>query len=106
MDKKAVLEDLARFRDSLEATGIGVDKLILYGSYASGQAREGSDFDVIVISKDFEKKGYWERIDLLSSAIYKTFLPIEAVGLTPEEWEKEDSLIVDFARHGEVLHSD
>ena len=59
---------------------------------------------MVVISKDFNDKGYWERIDILSSAIYELFQPIEAVAMTPEEWESGKSLIVDYAKGGEVVY--
>jgi len=31
------------------------------------------------------------------------FAPIEAVAMTPEEWNRGDSFVVDFAQNGEVL---
>mgnify|MGYP001607528610 CR=1 FL=1 len=65
----------------------------------------GSDIDVVIISDDFAGKGYWERIDILADAIYEIFAPIEAVAMTPEEWERGDSLIAAFARKGEVLYA-
>ncbi|HDQ03924.1 MAG TPA: nucleotidyltransferase domain-containing protein [Deltaproteobacteria bacterium] len=103
MDKAAALEAIARFQKAIEARGISIDKLVLYGSYARGDFREGSDIDLIVISNDFKKRDYWERIELLSDAIYEVFEPIEVVGFTPEEWEKKESPLVDYARHGEVI---
>ncbi len=64
--------------------------MILFGSYATGKYKEGSDIDVVVISDNFEGKNYWERIDILSDAIYEVFEPIEAVAMTPEEWERKE----------------
>ncbi len=75
-------------------------RIVLFGSHASGQAGEGSDIDLLVVSEAFEGKGYWERIDLLSAAIYDVFEPIEAVALTPEELERGESMIVQLAREG------
>ena len=105
MDKTAALDSLRHFRLALESKGIRIHKLILYGSYTQGKAREGSDIDVIVISDSFSGKNYWERIDILSDAIYQVFEPIEAVALTIEEWEKEESAVVDYAKEGEVIYS-
>ena len=104
MDKKAALKVLARFRNSIEAQNVKVDKLILYGSYAIGENREGSDIDVVVISKNFAGKDYWERTDILSKAIYEVFEPIEAVALTPEEWDKGEATVVEYARSGEIVY--
>ncbi len=103
MDKKAVLEIISAFRKAIESRGIRADKLILFGSYATGQYREDSDIDVVAISRDFKNKSYWERIDILSGAIYDIFEPIEATAFTPEEWKSRDSIIVDFAKNGEVV---
>lgn len=104
MDKKAALEVLSRFRTAIELQGIRVEKIILFGSYATGTNREGSDIDVVVVSKDFIDKDYWERTEVLSSAIYQVFEPIEAVGVTPEEWERGESGIVEYARSGETVY--
>ncbi len=104
MDKKAALEILSRFRNAIESQHISVDKLILFGSYATGANREGSDIDVVVISKDFANKDYWERTEILSDAIYDVFEAIEAVALTPEEWDKGESGIVEYAKGGEIVY--
>jgi predicted nucleotidyltransferase len=105
MDKKAALEILSRVRKAIEAQQCMVDKLVLFGSYATGTTiREGSDIDVVVISKDFAGKDYWQRTDILSQAIYEVFEPIEAVALTPEEWDKGESVVVEYAKNGEVVY--
>ncbi|MGD0077660.1 MAG: nucleotidyltransferase domain-containing protein [Sedimentisphaerales bacterium] len=103
MDKRAVLKTISAFRKALVAEGIKPDKLILFGSYATGQYREDSDIDIVVISNDFKNKSYWERIDILSSAIYRIFEPIEATAFTPQEWQKQESLIFEYAKNGEVI---
>ncbi|GAB6272477.1 MAG: hypothetical protein STSR0003_23240 [Smithella sp.] len=46
MDKTAALGAIARFSKAIEAKGIRINKLILYGSYARGDYREGSDIDL------------------------------------------------------------
>ena len=105
MDKDEVLTIIRRFHSALSARGIKASKLILYGSYARGDYHEGSDIDLVVISEDFQGRGYWERIDILAECICELFEPIEAVAMTPEEWEEGRSLIVQFASQGEVVFS-
>lgn len=103
MDKTTAIEIVNRFRQKIEARGIRPLKLILYGSYASGTNREGSDIDIVVISDDFAGKNYWERIDILADVIYEIFAPIEAVALTQDEWMQGDSFVAEFAREGEIV---
>ncbi|MFA5863813.1 MAG: nucleotidyltransferase domain-containing protein [Phycisphaerae bacterium] len=105
MDKKAVVKILSQFRAILKAKGIRISKLILFGSYAAGNDREGSDIDVVVISRDFIGKNYWERIEILSDAIYEIFQPIEAIAMTPDEWKEGNSPIIEFAKNGEIVES-
>ena len=105
MDKRTVIEIVHRFQQSIERRGIKPLKVILYGSYADGTTHEGSDIDIVVISEDFKDMSYWERIDVISDTIYEIFAPIEAVALTPAEWDRGDSFVTDFARNGEILLS-
>ena len=103
MDKNTVLGILSRFRSVLETQGLAVNRLVLFGSYANDTYKEGSDIDVVVISEDFESKDYWERLDILSNAIYEIFEPIEAIAMTPEEWERGESVVCEYAREGAVV---
>ena len=104
MDKAAVMKIISDFGRALEAENIKPQKIILFGSFSAETQREDSDIDLVVISEDFTGKDYWERIDILSAAIYTVFEPIEAVAMTPVEWQSGDSLIADYARNGEVVY--
>ena len=104
MDKEAVLRIISDFGKALETQKVKPQKIVLFGSYSTGTQHEGSDIDLVVISDDFAGKDYWERIDILSAAIFTVFAPIEATAMTPQEWESGESRIVDYARHAEVVH--
>jgi len=90
---------------ALRARGVLPRKIVLYGSWARGEPHEGSDIDLVVVSEDFEGKGYWERIEILADALCEIWQPVEAVAMTPAEWESGDSMIAQFAREGEVVSS-
>lgn len=105
MDKKAVVAVVKRFTRELQERGVWPKTVILYGSQAAGTATETSDIDVVVISESFSGKSYWERIEVLTEAIYAVYAPVEAIAMTPEEWEAGDSAIVDYAGKGEVLYA-
>ena len=104
MDKAAVMKIISDFGRALETQNIRPQKIILFGSFSTESQRQDSDIDLVVISEDFTGKDYWERIDILSEAIYAVFEPIEAVAMTPAEWQSGDSLIADYARNGEVVY--
>ena len=103
MGKKDVLELLRKFRMALEEKKIHVDRLILFGSCSEGTQHEYSDIDVVVVSSDFAGKDQWSRIKLLGSAVYKVFAPIQAAGVTPEEWDSRAMTVCELAKNGEVL---
>ncbi len=105
MDKAAVLEAISDFEKALKAENVKASKIILFGSYASDNYREDSDIDLVVISDDFKDKDYWQRIDILSSAVYKVFKPIEAIAMTPQEWQSGKSMITDYAKNGKEMIS-
>jgi len=73
---------------------------VMFGSHAMDQARRDSDIDVVVVSADFCGRGLLERIDMMVPAICEVRAPIEAVAVTPEEWETRERLIVTFADNG------
>lgn len=97
------MDIVKEFKMALESEHIEIEQLILYGSHAEGKAKEESDIDVVVISSSFSDKNYWERIDILTEAIYKIFEPIEASAFTPDEWKSNQSLLVDYAKNGILI---
>lgn len=89
---------IERYKEELRKLGIGVEKIILYGSYAKGTFREDSDIDFAVISEDFRDLNLRERLEILGLAAGKVFEPIEAFGYTQREIElgKEESFIAEI----------
>jgi predicted nucleotidyltransferase len=64
---------LKRFRAALaEIYGDRIERVVLYGSRARGDAREDSDYDVAVFLKDFTDR--WREVDRL--------IPIALTSLT------------------------
>ncbi|MGA2507473.1 MAG: nucleotidyltransferase domain-containing protein [Chitinispirillaceae bacterium] len=103
MDKSYAIRTASRFNEALAGRGVRASRIILFGSYARGMQRDGSDIDIAVISGDFKGMDYWTRIDVLSKAIFEVFEPIEAVAFTPEEWDNGNSIIREYARDGVAI---
>ena len=86
MGRKKHIEFLKEFKR--KASGkIPIQKMILFGSRASGKPHRWSDFDLIIVSEKFRKKGglirgvefydYWD-LDY----------PVDFLCYTPEEFNK------------------
>jgi predicted nucleotidyltransferase len=88
---------IARYREELARRGVRVERLYLFGSYKDGTQREGSDVDLVVVSRDFDGLGLWDRVRILGRAAGFILEPIEAQGFTPQE--VEERRIPSFWRH-------
>jgi predicted nucleotidyltransferase len=66
----------------LEEMGIHVEQALLFGSHARGEAKDGSDIDVLIISADFETLNMRERLERLGTAAARLWQPIEALACT------------------------
>ncbi|WP_338832796.1 hypothetical protein MHLNE_15330 [Moorella humiferrea] len=80
---------IRNFAEALKQQGLKVDKIILFGSQARGDAREDSDIDLLVVSSDFAKMPYHRRFEVLGTAIAKVRKPIEPLACLPEEIQLE-----------------
>jgi len=69
MAQKTILADtpenlIKKYRTVLERSGIPVNQMILFGSYARGTSKPWSDVDVCVVSSIFGKNAYDEMVRL------------------------------------------
>ena len=90
-----LLEDVKKYKP---------EKIILFGSYATGKPKKDSDVDLLVIKKT--KKGLLDRqreiVDCLLSSV-----PSDIIVLTPEEFEqssKEPNYFMrEILQYGKVI---
>jgi len=90
MDKRENLE-IKKFVEKVKKA-IKVEKVILFGSRARGDYLEDSDFDLIIVSRDFEGISFYERMDRLI-LLWDSPLGLEVLCYTPEEFEKKSRQI-------------
>ena len=74
---------------------VRVERAFLYGSYAYGVPRSRSDIDLLVLSPDFAPIERRRRQEQLAIWAWQAGVgDIEALGLTPEEFEAVSDLSV------------
>ena len=84
---------------------ITINKAILTGSWATGTQREDSDVDLIIISDDFSKTPFSERLSYLHKK-WTNKVPFEAFGYTKDEFRQmrqRSTYVRDAIRNGLVL---
>jgi predicted nucleotidyltransferase len=83
------------------------EKVILYGSYATGEATEDSDVDLFIIAPTNER--FFERMATVRGLIreLRNGLPVSPIVLTPEEVEKRrrkgDQFVQQILEEGIIL---
>lgn len=90
MDKTTINELVLFLKNSLIQSGINVDSIALFGSALSGNMRQDSDIDIIIISSDFINKDLFERAKITmkpeTETLKKYKIPMDIINLTPEEY--------------------
>ena len=86
MGRKKNITLLKEFKKKLSKQ-ISIQKMILFGSRAKGKPHRWSDFDLIIVSKDFKKINSLERgINLYD--YWDLDYPVDFLCYTPEEFNK------------------
>ena len=67
-----------------------IEKVIFFGSRTRNDYLESSDFDVIVVSADFEGIFFTDRISKMYK-YWKSPKPLEVFCYTPEEFERKSN---------------
>lgn len=88
MVKPEIKELIDTFISLLCGKGIRVEKVILYGSFVSGDIHEGSDIDLAVISPDFGQDRY-EEGKLLFQIAWRVDPRIEPVPISSDSYKND-----------------
>ena len=84
--KETIVKKLKGFKNALKKK-IAIDSIIFFGSRAYGRPHRDSDIDLIIVSKDFERKKFRER----AIGFYKYWdldYAVDFLCYTPEEFKK------------------
>lgn len=80
------------------------EKIILFGSYASGKPNEDSDVDLLLIKET--KEPFLDR-QVKVQSLLRTTIPVDAFVFTPEEFKKaraRNILIQEAVETGKVVY--
>jgi predicted nucleotidyltransferase len=94
---------LILFRQALERIyGDRLDRVVLFGSRARGDARADSDYDVAVFLKSLPDR--WEELDKLArlrvEMIDETGAFFDAIPYSPDAWLERTPLMHEIRRDG------
>ncbi|MBV8180985.1 MAG: nucleotidyltransferase domain-containing protein [Mycobacterium sp.] len=94
---------LTRFRQAVERLyGSRLERVVLYGSRARGDARPDSDYDVAVFLRDMEDRGaeLWRLADLSSRIIDETGDVVHAMPYPAAAYNERTPLMREIRREG------
>ena len=84
-------------------------KVILFGSYAYGNAQPDSDIDLLIIKETSERFiDRWVAVQRILTGTHRSF-PVETLVMTPREIENRlaigDQFIEEILERGEILYA-
>ena len=97
----SLIRDLARFGRKVSRR-FAIERMILFGSRASGRPRPDSDVDLIIVGRRFHRKNPVDRAAPLY-LLRDLGLPVDFLCYTPEEFEelsKRPSIVREALREG------
>ena len=105
MLEQSVLTSVRSYLAALTSRGITVERVVVFGSQAKGEAHEWSDIDILVISPQFDNMKDRSAVNLLWRVAARTDSRIEPIPCGSLQWRDDDSsAIVEIARReGQVL---
>jgi predicted nucleotidyltransferase len=82
-----------------------IDRVYLYGSYAKGTPRDGSDVDLCFFSKEFESKRTWDVLyELFRIKVkYDDVLLLEPNAFPTSELENDNPFVKEVLRTGHEI---
>ena len=84
--KEYLINELKKFLKSLSKDFL-ISNIILFGSRSTEKFNEFSDVDLIIVSRDFEKLNFFERVKKMYH-YWKIDLPVDFICYTPDEFNK------------------
>lgn len=96
------VETIEKFIKMIKEANIHVEKTILFGSYARGEAGEWSDIDVAIVSQDFLGIPFYDREKLIPFLL-KVDIRLELHPFRPEDFTEDNDFVREIIKNGVEL---
>jgi predicted nucleotidyltransferase len=104
MVESTIITAIRRYIESLNKYDIHASRLVLFGSFARGDADEYSDIDLVVIAPELEGPRELKLVEKLWLAKASADNRIEPIPCGEQEWETDGSRpILEIARREGVI---
>jgi uncharacterized protein len=106
MDSAVTLDPaLKRFRDAVaELYGPALDRVVLFGSRARGDATEDSDYDVAVFLRDMPNRwAEWDRLTRLAIPFMDEDVVIQVVPFRTSDFDRRTPIMHEIRKDGLTL---
>ncbi|MDI6902642.1 MAG: nucleotidyltransferase domain-containing protein [Methanocellales archaeon] len=90
--KPEIIGVLKKFKESMPKK-YRIEKIILFGSQATGKTKESSDIDLIIVSRERKKLELLPKLYHEWHLVQKIDYPVDFLCYTPEEFEKKKKQI-------------
>lgn len=94
----SAIQTVKSFAKEIKASGLGINRIILFGSFAAGVQREDSDMDVALVSPQFIGVGF-KDIPLFVHILRKYFF-IQPKTFSTSEFNPENPFVEEIIRTG------
>ena len=98
--KKSVIKIVSDFAREVQAEGIHLRKVILFGSYAKNKQHKWSDIDVALVADEFKNFEYEDKQHFVSVLIRKPYYHIQTKTYSTSYFKKGDPFIDEIKQTG------
>lgn len=98
--KQVAIEKVRNFTQELLAQGLHLRQVILFGSYAKNNQREGSDIDVVLVADEFEGLNILDRKFYKTIKIKPEYMLFQIQTYQTDYFEKGDAFIDEIKKAG------
>ncbi len=104
MVERTIMTAIQRYIKALSSFGIHTHRIVLFGSFARGDANEFSDIDLVVIAPEFDGARDIALIEKLWQATISADNRIEPIPCGELEWETDQGRpILEIARREGII---